>query len=102
MDLATFGFDALATDRQSETQPRSVVASPFEWAKQFGGPPGRQASALVLDLDQYAILGRRGLQRYVTMGTGELQRVLQQVGNRRREERPVDVHVHPRLSWRDG
>jgi len=102
VDLATVRLDALATDGESETEARSVVASLFKWPKQFRYLAWGQAAALVLDRDEDSILGRGGLQRDVAVGARELERVLQEVGNRPGEQLPVDQHVDPRVGGRDG
>jgi len=61
MDHAGVCLDASATDRESQTEARAIAASLFESQEEFIDLPGREASALVADLDQHPLLGRDAL-----------------------------------------
>ena len=91
MDLATAGLHALEADRESETQPVVVDAPLFERPKQAFGLSRRQASALVLDVDENATVCRASSHGDTTMGTSELEGILDEVRDHRREDLVVGL-----------
>src|SRR6185503_21194127 len=88
---AAVRFDAPLADGEPETQPGPIGASLREGAKELLELARRKAAAFVLDFHQDAIGGRVRPQRYVAVGAAELERVLQQVGARRREDLSIGL-----------
>ena len=69
--------------------------------------PGRRPwlrlpAALVFDLDEDAIGGRRRSHHHVAVGTAEVEGILEQDANGSREERVIDLDVDTFGDGRDG
>jgi hypothetical protein len=101
-ERAAHGLDAPAADGEPETQAGPVDAPLLEGVKEILDLARREAAALVLDLDEDAIGGRARPQRDVAVGAAELERVLEQVGDRGREDLWVDVDIDPGRDGGDG
>ncbi len=92
MNHAVVDLDAPRADLEPEPQARAIARSLLEWAKQILGLARRQATALILDVDQHAIVGHARTQDHVAVGVRELERVLQQIRDDRLEDLSIGVH----------
>src|SRR6185369_14153055 len=89
---AAIGFDGPATDRQTETETRAVRTPLFEWAEDRFDRSRGQSATLVLDFEPEATCRGTDPEPHLARRPGELERVLQQVGDRGGEEVAVDIH----------
>jgi len=101
LDLAAIRADALTGDSEPEAQTASVLASLLEQCKQVLGSSGK-AAALVLDRDEDAIGVCVCPYENMTRGARELESVLQQVRDRRREGLSVYLDRNPLGDGGDG
>lgn len=79
MKLAAVRFNAPAAEGQSQAHSCAIDAPLLERTEQFLGVAAREPPALILNLDEYAILATADLQRDHGVRTRELAGVLQQV-----------------------
>jgi hypothetical protein len=102
-DHAAVALDAFTGNGQTEPQPRPVGAALLEGNEQTPGLALGKPAALVLDVDQHPPGGGGGIrpQRHVSIRPSELEGVLQQVGERRRDELPIHVDGAGRRHGRD-
>src|SRR6202171_600794 len=94
--------DALAGDGQTEAEAGLVDSAPLEGTEPLLRLAGRQTTALVLDLDEDATPVLARAQRDVALGVGELERVLQEVGDGGRKQVAVDIDRDAVLHRLDG
>src|SRR3989442_6326200 len=99
MNLAPALLDGLTANCEPKAEPAALPASLLKQAKQFLGLSWRETTAFVSDFDQHTIDGRVCLQRHGARGPSELECVLQQVCQCRREVLSV---YHDRHSACDG
>ena len=70
--------------------------------KQFFRFPLREAAAFIGDLHQQVLAARVDLQRDIALGRGELECVLQQIGNRRGKQLPIPFDREALLDGNHG
>src|SRR4029453_14079668 len=79
-------FDPTATDGEAESESRPVSATLLVRAEQRFTVTADQPPPLVCYLDDDALCGRVGTERDLAVGARELERVLQEVPERRTED----------------
>src|SRR5688572_24668598 len=92
-DVEVARIRARSRECNGEPQPetRVIGTSSSERAKQFLGLPWRKAAAFIGYVDENPVRsGPRG-ERYLSLGAAELEGVLQEIQDRRREELLVRV-----------
>src|SRR5581483_1445365 len=90
-DATVVGFRAPSTEGEPQTQPGPIRASLLEGPEQRLTISAREPAAFVLDLDAHAIGARFNPERDRRTRTSELERVLQQVPNHRREDLAIGL-----------
>jgi hypothetical protein len=93
-DLPAVDSGAALTNGKPEAQSGTIPASLFERTKQLLGFARRQTSALIFNVDEYAIGRLAGAQRNATARASELERVLKRVSHHRCEDLPIPEHGH--------
>jgi hypothetical protein len=86
-------FMALTQTDKAEAQPRAIASALNERLQQRFCLPRGKAAALVFDFDENACRRRGRAKRYRRTAAGELEGVLEQVGDRRSENLPVCLHA---------
>jgi hypothetical protein len=93
---------AAPRNRKSEAQTRFVFAALFEGQKHLLHIPRRKAAAAVFYVDTDALAACVRVQRDIGVFVRELERVLQHVSERRKEQVAVRVHHKLRIDVRNG
>jgi len=103
-DVKVARIRARSRECNGEPKPeaRAISASSSERAKQFLGLPGRQSAAFIGYVDENAVGGGPRGQRYLSLGSAELEGVLQQIQDRGREELLVRVNRCVTVGMVDG
>jgi hypothetical protein len=78
-------LDAATADGQAESEPGSVLATLGERPEHASRSAARQTSAMILDIDQDAIRHCVRMQRDIPAMLRKLERVLQQIAERRKQ-----------------
>lgn len=88
---AVVQLDAPPVEGESETQSRTVGVALLEWPKQTFGDALRETAALVGDLDEHAILAGGDAQSDARPRARELEHILEQIHDHRRQNLPVGM-----------
>lgn len=102
LNLPPVSLDALAANREPETESASIDAALLESAKEIVALTWWEAAALICDFYPNAIGSRVRLQRNVTAGPSKLYCVLQEVRQCCPEGLRVGVNGHSVLNGSDG
>ena len=94
IDPAMVCFDAPSAEREAEAQACSIGAALLERTEELAGVLNRQASALVLDLDQDALGAGADPEGHAGVRSRELDGVLQEVSHHRGEDRAIRLDQH--------
>jgi hypothetical protein len=94
VNLTAALFDTLAGDGETKPESASIRASLREQEKQFIGLPWRETAAFVRNLDRDTIVTRARVHFDAAMGLRELERILKQVRQCRREVLAIKLENH--------
>src|SRR6185503_16876898 len=92
-DVEVARIRARSRECNGEPKPetRAISASSSERAKQFLGLPWRQSAAFIGYVDENAVGGGPRGQRYLSLGSAELESILQEIQDCGREELLVGI-----------
>jgi hypothetical protein len=94
IDPAIIRFSAPHAEGETKTHAGAIRAALLERTKEFVDIPTRETVALILDLDEYAVGAGPHPERDGGPGAGELEGVLQEVSDHRREDLSVCFDRH--------
>ena len=96
-------FDPTAADRQAKAESRRVITAALrERPEQVFATPGTEPAAFVCDFDDNATRGRGRRDRHVRVRAGELEGILHEIRERRREKLSVSIDDDAELHRVDG
>jgi hypothetical protein len=90
-------FGSAHCNREPEPKTRMIRAFLRKWLEQLTRFARRQATAFVAHIDQDAMFGNAGSERYVALRARELEGVLKKVRKRGRQELLIAIYFDVRF-----